>query len=68
MSPWFDVMSGLNFHPLALVSIIAVSSVCELCVGVCWRSGGGVVGCVPVIFVCLFAIVGGGMRAAGRTG
>lgn len=56
MSPWFDVTSGLNFHPLALVSITAISSICERA-SVCWSSGGGVVGCVYVIFVCLFVIV-----------
>lgn len=67
MSPWFDVMSGLNFHPLALVSIIAVSSVCELCVGVCWRCWRccGMRACNICVSVC---DSGGGMRAAGRTG
>lgn len=41
MSPWFDVSSGLNFHLLAFVPIIAISSVSKS-VGVCC---GGVVGC-----------------------
>lgn len=37
MSPWFDVTSGLNFHPLAFMSTIAISSICEgasVCAGV----------------------------------
>lgn len=61
MSPWFDVKPGLNFHPVALVSITAISSmaVC-VCECVCWCLGGCVVECVSVISVCLFVIVGVG--------
>lgn len=46
MSPWFDVTSGLNFHPLAFMSTIAISSICEGA-GICVQaSGGGIEGCV----------------------
>lgn len=57
MSPWFDVKSGLNFHPLPLVSIIAISSICarEYVLEFGWQCCAI---CVSVIFVCLFLIVG----------
>lgn len=64
MSPWFDVTSSFNFHPLALVSIIAISCICER-VSVYWSSGGCVVG--YVCNICVSACDSrGGMRAARR--
>lgn len=57
MSPWFDVASGLNFHPLAFVAVIAASSICEGA-SVCCGCGGGVVGRACVMVVGLLAVVG----------
>lgn len=56
LSPWLDVMSGLNFHPLGLVFIFAISSICKR-LSVCWCSCDNAVRCVSVIFVCLFVKV-----------
>lgn len=66
MSPWFDVASGLNFHPLAFMSVIAASCICDDAI-VCCGSGGGVVRCVcsSCGSVCDSQ---GGMRAVRKRG